>query len=650
MCGLAGCWGRVGGESMEEVGLRMADAVAHRGPDAAGVWVDGDAGLALSHRRLSILDLSAEGSQPMLSAGGRYVIVFNGEVYNFGAIRRELEERSTTPVAFRGHSDTEVILAAVEAWGLVPAVRRFVGMFAFALWDRKERTLHLVRDRLGIKPLFYGWSRGVLLFGSELKALRRHPAFVGDVDRRGVSLLMRHGYIPAPYSIYQGVSKLPPGCVLSVRDGSRESAAPEPYWSARAVAEEGVRSRHRGTDAEMIEECHDLLTDAVRLRMIADVPLGAFLSGGVDSSTVVALMQASSSRPVKTFSIGFHDRGYDEAEFAHDVARHLGTDHSELYVSPQEALGVIPGLPAMFDEPFADSSQIPTYLVSRLARREVVVSLSGDGGDELFAGYNRHVWGKRLWRSASRVPAGVRRAGARALTSVSPQAWDRVYAGVAPVLPSGLHQRNPGFKLHKLAQVLPAGSPEAMYHTLTSQWKSPEQLVIGGAEPPTTITDASQHARLADFTERMMFLDLVTYLPGDILTKVDRASMAVGLEARVPLLDHRVVEHAWRLPLSVKLRDGQSKWILRQVLYRYVPRELIERPKAGFGIPLAAWLRGPLRAWGEELLDAQRMREEGFLNAALVRARWDEHQQGRRDWEHELWAVLMFQAWLRAEV
>lgn len=647
MCGITGFWtGRRLALPLDEAVRRMSGALSYRGPDDEGAWTDEGAGVALGHRRLSILDLSPEGHQPMPSRSGRYQIVFNGEVYNFAEVRRELEGRDPS-VRFRGHSDTEVILAAVEAWGLEAAVRRFVGMFAFALWDREERVLHLVRDRLGIKPLFYGWAGGSLLFGSELKALRAHPEFEGEIDRGALSLYLRHNCVPAPYSIYRGVRKLPPGCILSLRSPGDREARPAPYWSAREVAEAGAADPVTSVE-EAREELERRLMEAVRLRMIADVPLGAFLSGGVDSSTVVALMQAQSPRPVKTFTIGFAEGTYDEAEHARAVAGVLGTDHTELRLTPEEAMSVIPLLPEMYDEPFSDSSQIPTYIVSRLAREQVTVALSGDGGDELFAGYNRHFWGERIWRRAGRVPAGVRRAAARAMTSVGPEAWDRAYGRLSPLLPPSLRVRNPGQQLHKLAGVLPADSPEAMYRALTSHWGDPP-LVSGAAEPPTLLTDPAAQAALPDFTSRMTYLDLVTYLPDDILTKVDRASMAVSLEARVPLLDHRVVEFAWRVPVSMKVRDGQGKWLLRQVLYRHVPRELIERPKTGFGIPIDSWLRGPLRDWAESLLDERRLREDGFLDPAPVRRRWEEHLSGRRSWQHHLWDVLMFQAWLEAD-
>lgn len=620
----------------------MAQCLAHRGPDDSGEWVDSDAGVALGFRRLAIVDLSPLGHQPMASASGRYEIIFNGEVYNFATLRIELEGLGHR---FRGGSDTEVILAAVEQWGLQDAITRFVGMFAIALWDREQRELHLVRDRLGIKPLYFGWQNGVFLFGSELKALAAHSAFVGEIDRNVLALYMRLGYVPDPLCIYHGISKLTPGCILSLRSAQQDDVQLRQYWSPSTVVEQGQRYAFRGSDDEAIAELDELLRQAVGLRMVADVPLGAFLSGGVDSSTVVAMMQAQSSRPVKTFTIGFGESAFDEANHAASVAAHLGTDHTALIVTPHEAQQVIPDLPAMFDEPFADSSQIPTFLVSALARRSVTVSLSGDGGDELFGGYNRYQWGDEIWRRTGWAPVRARKLGARALKSVSPSVWDRSFANIGPVLPGNLRQRTPGDKLHKLADILAVEDPTALYLGLVSQWQRPNDLMVEGVETGTILTDPSKWPVLASFPERMMFLDMVTYMPGDILTKVDRASMATSLEARVPLLDHRVVEFAASLPLSVKMRDGQGKWVLRRVLDEYVPRSLIQRPKMGFGVPIDSWLRGPLRGWAEDLLDPVRMRQEGFLNPEPIQRRWHEHMSGSRNWQASLWCVLQFQAW-----
>ncbi len=654
MCGFAGILSPSSNDSLSlsERARRMADTLVHRGPDDEGVWVDAKAGVALGHRRLAILDLSPQGHQPMESAAGRYVIACNGEIYNFQVLRGELDGASGGTIPWRGHSDTEVMLAAFEAWGIKEALKRFVGMFAFALWDRKNTVLHLARDRMGEKPLYYGWSNGAFLFGSELKALRAYPAFGAEVDRGAIVLLLRHNYIPAPYTIYQGIRKLPPGALVTLtreQAQRREEPSVSRYWSLRDVAERGIAQREALDDTEAVERLDGLLREAVAHQMVADVPLGAFLSGGVDSSTVVALMQAQSARPVKTFTIGFAEEGYNEAVHAKAVAQHLGTDHTELYVTPEEAMAVIPRLPELYDEPFSDSSQIPTFLVSRLARSAVTVSLSGDAGDELFGGYNRYLLGSAIWRRVGPIPRLVRSALSRGITAIPPGSWDSLYQGIEPLLPRALRYPAFGDKAHKLASVLAVNSPEDLYRRLVSHWTEPDSVVVGASEPPTRLTDPDYPDNLTDFTERMMWLDALSYLPDDILVKVDRAAMGVSLESRVPLLDHRVVEWAWQLPLDMKVRDGQSKWILRQVLYRYVPRKLIERPKMGFGIPLDAWLRGPLRDWAEALLDESRLRREGYLDPRSIREKWREHLSGTRNWQYHLWDVLMFQAWLEQE-
>jgi asparagine synthase (glutamine-hydrolysing) len=646
MCGITGyvdTTHQTSSENLQAVVTEMATTIRHRGPDDSGVWVDAEAGVALGFRRLAIIDLSPAGHQPMMSAGARYVMVYNGEVYNFEALRRELEGLGHS---FRGRSDSEVMLAAFTQWGIEGAVQQFIGMFAFALWDREEHRLFLVRDRLGIKPLYYGWAGKTFLFGSELKSLRAHPAFRNNIDRGALTLFMRHNYIPAPYSIYQGICKLPPGTILSIgADGNTSSI--RPYWSAHDVTEQGVTDPFRGTVEEAIDQLDALLRDAIGLRMIADVPLGAFLSGGIDSSTVVALMQAQSTIPVKTFTIGFQEETYNEARHAKAVAQHLGTDHTELYVTPEEAMAVIPRLPQLYDEPFSDSSQIPTFLVSQLARQHVTVSLSGDGGDELLTGYDRFTVGRDIWKKIGWIPAPLRNLVAGNLTRLPPQTWNKLLKPMLPWLPSGAKVRS-GEKVHRLGAMLKVDRPEAMYLSLISHSDHPAELVVQGAEPRSTSTDFSQWAHLPNLTMRMMYHDLVTYLPDDILTKVDRASMGVSLEARVPLLDHRVVAFAWRLPLSMKVRNGRGKWLLRQVLYRYVPEKLIERPKMGFGVPIDAWLRGPLRAWVEELLDEHRLRQEGYLNPGPIRQKWAEHLAGTHNTHYFLWNALMFQSWLEA--
>jgi len=647
MCGIAGFLAQTAPQPFDVLLKRMADKISHRGPDAGGYWHDDEQHIGFAHRRLAIVDLSDAGQQPMQAASGRYQIIFNGEIYNHGILRQSFEQSFPT-LSWRGQSDTETLLAGIDAWGIQGTVERAIGMFAFAVWDRQTHTLTLARDRLGEKPLYYGWQDDTFLFGSELKALRAHPAFLNQIDRGALSLFLRSSYVPAPYSIYQGISKLPAGCLLTV-----SLKRPEPellrYWSGSDVATSGVANGFTGSTGQAVDELEVLLKDAVRQQMMADVPLGAFLSGGVDSSTVVALMQAQSSRPVKTFTIGFHEKGYNEAEHAMLVARHLGTDHTELYVSADQAMAVIPRLPVMYDEPFADSSQIPTFLVSQLARQQVTVSLSGDAGDELFCGYNRYQLTHKLWRRLSRVPLPLRRLAARALTSVSPDAWSRVGRAAGGLLPRAARVAQLGDKVHKGAGVLASESADALYLGLVSHWDDPASVVINGREPPTLLSGNAPDLQGLDDVQRMMALDLLTYLPDDILAKVDRAAMGVSLETRVPFLDHRVVEMAWRLPLDMKLREGQSKWILRQVLYRHVPRALIERPKMGFGIPIDSWLRGPLRQWAEELLDESRLKTEGYFHPAEIRQKWREHLSGQRNWQHQLWNVLMFQAWLESQ-
>jgi asparagine synthase (glutamine-hydrolysing) len=651
MCGIAGFIDlrrQTPNEELRALAKRMADTLRHRGPDSEGVWIDAPAGAALGFRRLAIIDLSPAGNQPMVSGSGRFVITYNGELYNFKELRRELEQSGKDRVTFRGQSDTEVMLSCFDRWGVKTSLPRFNGMFAFAVWDRQERILHLSRDRMGEKPLYYGWGDQTFLFGSELKALCAHPDFRGEINRDALMLYMRHNCVPAPYSIYRGIYKLPPGTLLSVPAVPPSYLKPDPYWSLQEAVARGNAKPFLGTADEAVDQLDTLLRDAIRIRMLADVPLGAFLSGGVDSSTITALMQAQSSTAVKTFTIGLHDGAYNEAQSAAGVARYLGTEHTELYVTPNEALTVIPKLPTMYDEPFADSSQVPTFLVSQMARRDVTVGLSGDGGDELFGGYNRHVWSNRIWNAVRWLPLSARSSLAGGIRSVTPKTWDRLWDICSAFLPAGARQRNPGLKLHKIAGMLPVKNREALYQRHTSHWQDPAEVVIGGTEAEYLSSMEDLREQLPDSTQAMMFLDAVTYLPDDILVKVDRASMAVSLEARVPFLDHRVVEFAWSLPPALKIHDGQGKWLLRQLLYRYVPQQLVDRPKTGFGIPLGTWLQGPLREWAEALLDERRLHREGFFKAVPIREMWTAHLAGRGFWQYHLWDVLMFQAWLEA--
>lgn len=644
MCGLTGflagqaCYSDT---RLQDLMHTMADAIAHRGPDSDGYWADPTVGIALAHRRLAIIDVSPAGAQPMVSASGRYVIVFNGEIYNHLRLRDLLKRENHVKAPWRGHSDTETLLCGLDAWGIEGTLHRAIGMFAMAVWDRTHQVLTLARDRMGEKPLYYGWqerdNQRAFLFGSELSALRRHPTFSANINRDALTLLMRYNCIGGENSIYSGIYKLPPGHLLTV-----SSAAPAPavhaWWKASSVIERSVSRGFAGSPEEAVDELEVLVRDAVAGQMMSDVPLGAFLSGGIDSSIVVALMQAQSPRPVKTFTIGFHEGEHNEAVHAKSVAKHLGTDHTELYVTPKQALEVIPRLPLLYSEPFADSSQIPTYLVSQLARQHVTVSLSGDAGDELFCGYTRYQLTAALWGKIQLLPISVRRAMGSLVLTIPPSTWSRL-SGIIPLSTAG-------DKLHKGASLLGCRSAADLYRGMTSHWDDPASLVLGATEPGNLLSGAPQDLHGLSDVERMMALDMVGFLPDDILVKVDRAAMGTSLETRVPFLDHRIVEFAWSLPLNFKLRNGTTKWPLRQVLYKYVPRELIERPKIGFGVPIVDWLRGPLRDWAENLINVSRLRQEGFFNPSLIRQKWDEHLSGKRNWHYLIWDVLMFQAWL----
>ena len=663
MCGFAGYIAT--GQSFSRDALqatveKMAATLRHRGPDDAGVWCDVERGVALGHRRLSIIDLSTAGHQPMESACGRYAIAYNGEIYNFRQIRDELLQRaapSSSPLTphpspiFKGHSDTEVLLAAISSWGFEKTLERVNGMFAFAFWDRQLRRMTLARDRFGKKPLYYGWVDGAFVFGSELKALKAHPGFANPIDREALTLFLRHNCIPVPHSIYRNICKLPAGSLLQLTlDEILKSSGYadvwdriKRYWLAEQVGSTGLAAAFAEPADVLADQLDVLLRDAVAGRMIADVPLGAFLSGGIDSSLVVALMQAQSDRPVQTFTIGFAEAAHNEAEDARRVATHLGTEHHEITLSPRDVLDVVPQLPDIYDEPFADSSQIPTWLVSKFARQQVTVALSGDGGDELFGGYNRYSWAPAIWQKMAWWPTLLRGGLAALLGGIPPQAWPRLLAM------SGLDQRTPADKAQKLAAVLRAASPAEVYRTLVSHWQQPAEVVIDGKEPPTRLRDAVGVIEHFGFATGMMMLDQLTYLNDDILVKVDRASMAVSLEVRAPLLDYRLAEFAARLPLDLKIREGQGKYLLRQVLYRYVPKELVERPKMGFEMPIADWLRGPLRDWAEDLLSETRLRGDGYFYSGPIREKWRQHLEGTRNWQFQLWDVLMFQAWVERQ-
>ncbi|HEX7385722.1 MAG TPA: asparagine synthase (glutamine-hydrolyzing) [Castellaniella sp.] len=626
MCGFSGYLRDGGPRPGDRMAVlqAMGEALHYRGPDDQGVWLDPVADFGVTHQRLSIADLSLAGHQPMVSESGRYVLAFNGEIYNFSDLRLLLEQQNPG-ILWRGHSDTEVLLAALEHWGLSRTLEALSGMFAFAVWDRQDRTLALARDRMGEKPLYWGWQGATLLFGSELRALEVHPAFLRQVDRGALALLLRYNYIPEPHSIYQGIHKLQPGHFVVVRAGVHD-AVPEAYWDYRAVMASGAQAPFEGSDDQAVDTLESLLSASVAGQMVSDVPLGAFLSGGIDSSTIVALMQKQSLQQVHTYAIGFDDKAYDEASHARAVAAHLGTAHTELYVSDRDALAVVPDLPRLFCEPFADSSQIPTYLVSRMARRNVTVALSGDGADELFGGYTHHRYLPRLWAGLSKVPHFLR-AGAVRMASPLPLRG----------------------KLEKLRGVIDACSREALYSRTRSFWNDPAAVVLGATEPDSLLRsqslDPTSWRFVSEYAAWVMAMEALEYMPGDVLAKVDRAAMANSLETRAPFLDRSVVEFAARLPLSLKLRDGQGKWVVRQLLYRHVPQPLVDRPKKGFSVPLAAWLRGPLRGWAEELLSEPRLRTEGYFDSEVIRHVWREHLAGRANHAMRLWSVLMFQAW-----
>lgn len=643
MCGITGLYSfdpRPESANISQVIGKMCDALAARGPDSDAQWIDSELPLALGHRRLSIIDLSPAGAQPMQSDSGQYVIVFNGEIYNYQAVKSELEQ-SGYEANYRGHSDTEILLGAIEHWGLKKAVEKINGMFAFALWDRKRRALFFARDRMGKKPLYIGWAGSTLVFASELKAICAHPEFKRNISRPAMTSYMRFGYVPAPYSIYNDILQIPAGHMMALdmqmlRSGQDLKPLMEPYWSHKNALNKSRKNPVANLD-NVVDEFDEILSECVRERMISDVPLGAFLSGGIDSSTVVALMQKHSDSPVKTYSIGFDEVGYNEAEHAAEIARHLKTEHHELYVSSKDALNVVPKLSNIYDEPFADASAIPTYLVAKFAREGVTVALSGDGGDEMLGGYNRHIAGPKAWNIAQNIPPKFRSVVSGIIRTVPPNVW----SGMRPDRPQF------GSHMHKLADAMGKETQSDLYLSLVSKWQNPKRCVSDGYEDIIPLVDPEMQIEGLSFAEDMMYWDALSYLNGDILTKVDRASMAASMESRAPLLDTKIYDYVWSLPIDTKIKDGKGKWLLRQVLNKYVPQELYDRPKQGFSVPIDEWLRGPLKDWAEDLLDEYELKSQGMINYVHVRKLWQEHLKGRGNYADRLWCVLMFQSWHR---
>lgn len=648
MCGIVGFYNGLHSDDSREIIWNMTNALVHRGPDDKGIWKDNDLNIYLGHRRLSILDLSKEGHQPMVSRHGNLIILLNGEIYNHKDLRSQLGDT----ISWRGSSDTETVLECISNWGFEKTLEKIEGMFSIALWDLQRKELSLARDPFGEKPLYYGWQKKLFLFGSELKSFKHHPNFQPTIDKDSLALYFRHNCIPAPYTIYKGIKKLMPGSFITL-DFKHEIKAmesqPRQYWNLNEAIEASKNNIFEGDEIEAYQEIELQLESSVRQQMISDVPLGGFLSGGIDSSTIISLMQKNSISPVKTFTMGFSHNEYDEAIYAKDVANHLGTDHTELYVTPKEAMSVIPHLPSIYCEPFSDSSQIPTYLVSKLASENVTVSLSGDGGDEIFGGYNRYIEGQKTWSSFNKLPRSIRHSFARALVSISPHIWDSCFSLVKNILPKKLRFTAPGDKIHKLADVMFEDTLRAYYEKLCSHWHDPEEIVFGSNEYPSLLSIDSEWLNSPNFTEKMMAMDIRTYMSDDILVKVDRAAMACSLETRVPMLSKKLVQAAWSLPIDMKIREGKGKWPLRQILYKYVPKDLIERPKQGFGIPIGNWLRGPLKEWAGDLLSRDKLLRDGYINPDPVLKLWQEHQKGENSKQYHLWDVLMFQQWLEKE-
>jgi asparagine synthase (glutamine-hydrolysing) len=647
MCGICGFYSKSSFKT-DEIIKKMNLSIYHRGPDDTGIWQDHNAGIFFGHQRLSIIDPSPAGSQPMHSSSGRLILTYNGEIYNHLEIRSELEEIKPN-IKWHSNSDTETLVEALDFWGTEVTLKKLVGMFAFAFWDRKLRSLTLVRDRMGEKPLYFGWQgigdKTVFIFGSELKALKAHPEFRGNINNDAIALQLRHNCIPAPYSIYKDIFKLLPGHYLQLNENDLvKNLLPnsKSYWSLVEVATLGANKLKSSSTQDIKTELEQLLKISIKQQMMSDVPLGAFLSGGVDSSTIVALMQAQSNRPIKTFTIGFNEQDYNEAKHAKEVARYLGTDHTELYVSAEQAMAVIPKLAYIYDEPFSDSSQIPTFLISQLAKKKVTVSLTGDGGDEVFCGYNRYILSKNLWNKLTLIPLPLRKILASGIKSINSQSWNKFLK----ILPSLNQYTNLADKVYKVTSALESKTLFDLYYKLISNWQNPNEILLNGKEPKTFLTNYESELTKFDGQQQMMLLDSMTYLPDDILVKTDRAAMATSLETRAPFLNHKLLEYTWQIPQLLKLKKSQSKWILRQILYKYIPKKLVERPKVGFGVPIDSWLRGPLKDWAQALLDKTKLRNQGFLNPDSINIKWTEHLSGKKNWQHEIWSILMFQEWL----
>ena len=642
MCGIAGFINpNSNSNSSENILSRMLSCLIHRGPDDHDMWFDKKVGLALGHRRLSILDLSPFGRQPMTSSCQRYVITLNGEIYNWFSLKEELEHSGKAP-RWKGSSDTEIFLAAISAWGVLDTLNRVRGMFAFALWDNCQKCLTLARDRIGEKPLYYGTVNGNFAFASELKALSALSQTPLDLEQDAVALMLRYGYVPEPYSIYKKINKLPPGTMISISPNGQVGEV-QHYWSFTDFASEHQKNPIQLSDANVVDEFERLMVSSIKEQMVADVPLGAFLSGGLDSSSVVAVMQRNSQRPVKTFTVGYNESSYNEAEHAKEIAKYLGTEHTELRISAKQSLDVIPSLPDIYDEPFADVSQIPATLIAKLTSEHVSVCLSGDAGDELFGGYNRYLWTNVMWKWLGMFPASARKPIGQLLNQVPIDLTNRLHSLINPMLPKSYNINNPGDKLHKVSQIFAAQSRDQLYQFLVSQWRGPLPLK-NIVEPPTFLSQPEKWPVLGSYSERMMAVDTVTYLPQDILVKVDRAAMSAGLETRIPFLDLRLLEFSWRLPINQKIRNGEGKWVIRQLLSRYIPKSLWDRPKQGFAVPIEHWLRGPLREWADDLLAPEKLANDEFLDPRPIRRIWEQHQSGQ-NMQYALWNIIMYRAW-----